>query len=143
MMLAWRLCKLGALADFDPYPMVRAAARYLIVQGCVHTAESDGRKTAAFRRRRWPANIAALVCASGMSRRKRGDEPPPTISAEYADYIESHVESLDRDQPRHPRARDQAALRPHQSRPIRTNRMPDEDPDHGTYLIHNRPPGER
>ena len=43
-MLAWRLHKAGALADFDPYPMVRGAARYLIDSRTRHTAGALGRK---------------------------------------------------------------------------------------------------
>ena len=34
-MLAFRLHKLGALGSFDPGPMVKAAARYLMVKGPV------------------------------------------------------------------------------------------------------------
>ncbi len=33
IMLAWRLHDAGALRNFDPYPMVRRAARYLIQEG--------------------------------------------------------------------------------------------------------------
>jgi len=38
-LLAWRLRRMGALGDFDPYPMVMKAAGYLISQGPVTPQE--------------------------------------------------------------------------------------------------------
>jgi glucoamylase len=140
VMLAWRLCKLGALADFDPYPMVRAAARYLIVQGCV-TPQERWEENSGLSPSTLASNIAALVCSSVFAS-QRGDESTSRYLAEYADYIESHVEAwtvtnhgtLVPGIKRH-----YVRINPAES----TNDMPDEDPDHGTVSIRNRPPGAR
>jgi glucoamylase len=44
IMLAWRLWKADALGDFDPYPMVKAAAGFLIRNGTLHSTGALGRE---------------------------------------------------------------------------------------------------
>src|SRR5262249_16468705 len=91
VMLAWRLRKAGALADFDPYPMVRSAARYLIEHGCV-TPQERWEENSGLSPSTLASNIAALVCASVFAA-ERGDEATSRYLGEYADFIESHVEA--------------------------------------------------
>jgi glucoamylase len=140
VLLAWRLRKVGALADFDPYPMVRAAARYLIVNGCV-TPQERWEENSGLSPSTLASNIAALVCASAFAA-ERGDEATARFLGEYADYIESHVESWT--------VTNNGVLMPGIKRHyVRINpaqvsgEMPDEDPDHGIVAIRNRPPNTR
>jgi glucoamylase len=140
VMLAWRLHKAGALAEFDPYAMVLKAADYLVRRGCV-TEQERWEENCGLSPSTLASNIAALVCAAGFAA-ERGDEATARYLAEYADYIESHVEAwtvtergfLVPDIRRH-------YIRINPQDP--TSAMPDEDPDHGPVQIRNRPPGAR
>jgi len=140
IILAWRLRGAGALADFDPYPMVRAAARYLIAHGCV-TPQERWEENSGLSPSTLASNIAALVCASAFAA-ERGDEATARYLAEYADFIESHVEAWT--------VTSNGVLVPGIKRhyvrinPAEVNaEMPDEDPDHGVVAIRNRLPGAR
>ncbi|MBV8771677.1 MAG: glucan 1,4-alpha-glucosidase [Deltaproteobacteria bacterium] len=138
IMLAWRLHKAGALAEFDPYAMVMAAADFLIRHGCV-TQQERWEENCGLSPSTLASNIAALVCAAGFAA-ERGDEATARYLAEYADYIEGHVEAWT--------VTEQGFLLPEIRRHyVRINpqdgasEMPDEDPDHGPVPIRNRPPG--
>src|SRR5713101_4374514 len=137
IMLAWRLHKAGALADFDPYPMVKTAAAFLIDRGSV-TPQERWEENAGLSPSTLASNIAGLVCAAGFAA-ERGDEATAGYLADYADYIESHVERWTVTQ--------HGFLVPEIRRHyIRINPqdpdtdIPDEDPDHGRVPIRNRPP---
>jgi glucoamylase len=140
VMLAWRLAQAGGLADFDPYPMVRAAARYLIHQGPV-TPQERWEENSGFSPSTLASNIAALICAAAFAR-ERGDEAGARFLEDYADFLETHVERWT--------VTSQGFLVPGIRRHyVRINPVApgdpeaDEDPDHGLVLIHNRQPGDQ
>jgi len=138
IMLAWHLHKAVALKDFDPYPMVRAAARYLISHGPA-TPQERWEENSGYSPSTLASNIAALICAACFAR-ARGDEATARFVEEYADFLESHVEAWT--------VTLNGTLVPGISRHyIRINPVdvndpsPDEDPDHGALALRNRPPG--
>ncbi|MBF6567299.1 MAG: glucan 1,4-alpha-glucosidase [Candidatus Binataceae bacterium] len=140
IMLAWRLSRGGGLADFDPYPMVRAGARYLIEQGPV-TPQDRWEENSGFSPSTLASNIAALICAAAFAR-DRGDEATAGFLEDYADFLDRHIEPWT--------VTRQGFLVPGISRHfVRINpiaagdNQPDEDPDHGQVLVHNRQSGER
>jgi glucoamylase len=139
IILAWRLREAGALGDFDPYPMVRAAARYLIEHGCV-TPQERWEENSGLSPSTLASNIAALVCASSFAA-ERGDDATAYYLAEYADFIEAHVEAWTV-------TKNGVLVRAIKRHFVRINpqviddSIPNEDPDHGLVPIRNRPPGE-
>ena len=60
------------MGAFDPYPMVLAAAGYLIHEGPA-TPQERWEENSGYSPSTLASNIAALVCASDLARR-RGDE---------------------------------------------------------------------
>jgi glucoamylase len=90
VVLAWRLWQAKALSDFDPYPMVKAAAAYLIRQGPV-TQQERWEENSGYSPSTLAVNIAALICAADFAR-SRGDGGTATFMEEYADFLESHIE---------------------------------------------------
>ena len=140
MMLAWRLHKIGALLDFDPYPMVRAGARFLIYHGPA-TEQERWEENSGFSPSTLASNIAALICAACLAR-ERGDVVTAKYLEEYADFLESHVEKWT--------VTNQGFLVPgihrHYVRitPAAPNDdHPNEDPDRLPITVHNRPPGSQ
>ena len=67
IMLAWRLWKAGALGDFEPYPMVKAAAGFLIRHGPV-TEQERWEENSGYSPSTLAASIAGLVCAADFAR---------------------------------------------------------------------------
>jgi glucoamylase len=90
IMLAWRLWKAGALEKFDPYPMVKAAARFLMERGPV-TQQERWEECSGFSPSTLAANIAACVCAADFAR-DRGEAQVAQFIEDHADFLESHVE---------------------------------------------------
>ncbi|MFQ6096586.1 MAG: glycoside hydrolase family 15 protein [Armatimonadota bacterium] len=138
IMLAWRLQEADALDGFDPYPMVRAGAAYLIRQGPM-TQQERWEENSGYSPSTLAASIAALICAADFAR-DEGDEATAVFLEEYADFLESHIEkwtvttagSLLPDVPRH-------YIRIH---PTDIDDVaPDEDPNHGVLEVANRRPG--
>ena len=78
------------LGNFDPYPMVTAAARYLMRQGPGHAAGALGREHRLLALDAG-GNIAALICAAELAR-DRGDAISARYLEEYADFLECHLE---------------------------------------------------
>jgi len=91
IMLAWRLHCAAALTDFDPYPMVRMAASYLINHGPA-TPQERWEENSGYSPSTLASNIAALICAAAFAR-LHGDEASARYLEEYADFLESHVET--------------------------------------------------
>ena len=126
-----------ALQDFDPYPMIAQAAAYLVRHGPV-TQQERWEEVSGYSPSTLASNIAALICAACFSR-ERGDEPTAKFLEDYADFLDSHVESWT--------VTTQGSLVPGISRHyIRIlpesvdNRQPEEDPNRGALTIANRPP---
>jgi glucoamylase len=91
IMLAWRLHRAGALGDFDPYPMVRMAARYLITHGPA-TPQERWEENSGYSPSTLASNIAALICAAEFAC-ERDDDATANYLFEYADFLESHIEA--------------------------------------------------
>ena len=140
IMLAWRLWKAGALQLFDPYPMVRAAVRYLIERGPI-TQQERWEECSGYSPSTLAASIAALICAADLAR-SRGETALAAFIEDHADFVESHVErwtvttqgTLVPDIPRH-----YIRILPLDIH----NSVPVEDPNTGNIILANRPPGEQ
>jgi len=139
-MLAWRLWKTGALEGVDPYPMVRSGAGFLIRHGPA-TQQERWEECGGYSPSTLAAVIAALTCAADFADSYH-DEEDAAFIRDYADFLESHVERWT--------VTTQGTLVPgiprHYIRisPVDINNPePNEDPNTGMLLIHNRPPGER
>ena len=140
IMLAWRLHRHGALGSFDPAPMVKAAARYLMEKGPV-TPQDRWEENSGYSPSTLAANITALICAAGLAR-DHGDEVTAKYLEEYADFLECHLEEWTVTK----QGTIVPAIKRHYIRinPVDPNEpQADEDPDHGIVLIKNRPPGSQ
>ncbi len=140
IMLAWRLWQLDALQDFDPYTMVLAAAGFLICQGPA-TQQERWEENSGYSPSTLAASIAALICAASFARH-RGDPATAVFLEEYADFMESHIESwtvttAGRILPEVPRH----YIRIHPT-DIRDS-APVEDPNCGLLVIPNRSAGQQ
>ncbi|HLK87794.1 MAG TPA: glycoside hydrolase family 15 protein [Candidatus Binataceae bacterium] len=91
IMLAYRMVRAGAtMGAFDPYPMVLAAARYLIHEGPI-TPQERWEENSGYSPSTLASNIAALICAAYLAD-ERGDAGTAQFLLGYADFLESHVE---------------------------------------------------
>jgi len=139
ILLAWRLHEAKALRDFDPYPLVVRAARYLIEHGPA-TPQERWEENAGYSPSTLASNIAALVCAAAFVR-ERDDPTTAAFLERHADFLACHVDAwtvtttgtLVPGIPRH-----FIRIRPVDP----SDPEPDEDPDRGVVAIRNRPPGE-
>ena len=139
MILAWRMWRAGGLYRFDPYPMVRAGAQFLICEGPV-TAQERWEEASGYSPSTLAASIAALICAADFAR-DRGDAALATFIEEHADYLESHIERWT--------VTRAGELVPGIARHyIRINPVAvddpvaPEDPDTGRLVLANQPPGQ-
>jgi glucoamylase len=137
ILLAWQIKRQNALQDFDPYPMIAHAAAYLVLHGPV-TQQERWEEVSGYSPSTLASNIAALICAACLFRERR-DEATAAFLEEYADFLNSHVESWT--------VTTQGSLVPGISRHyIRIlpesidNPQPEEDPNRGVLNITNRPP---
>lgn len=140
ILLAWRLDQAGALQEFDPYPMVRRAAGYLIRQG-PDTPQERWEEASGYSPSTLAVCIAALTCAAEFAR-QRGDDKSADFIQDYADFLNCHVEEWT--------VTTEGALHPEISRhyirihPVDPDDVrPNENPDQGTLAIANRPPDAR
>jgi glucoamylase len=91
LILAWQLQEHGAVRDFDPYPMVLKAARYLVERSPV-TPQERWEECAGYSPSTLAVCIAGLVCAAQFAR-QREDAVTARFLEDYADFLESHVEA--------------------------------------------------
>lgn len=138
ILLAWHLCELSALRDFDPYPMVLRAAGYLIREGPA-TPQERWEENSGYSPSTLAANIAALTCAACFAA-KHGDQATAQFIHEYADFLERHIEAWT--------VTTEGALVPGLRRhyirihPVDPrDPVPNEDPNTGLLMLRNRPPG--
>jgi glucoamylase len=140
VMLAWRVWKAGALADFDPYPMVKAAASFMIREGPA-TAQERWEEASGYSPSTLAAVIAALVCAADFAR-DRGEAAMAAFIEDQADFLESRIErwTVTRE------GRLVPGIPRHYIRilPVSLDDLsPEEDPERAWLAIANRPPGAR
>lgn len=140
IILAWRLQAAGALRNFDPYPMVLRAAKYLINHGPA-TQQDRWEENGGYSPSTLASNIAALTCAACFAR-EHNDEATAQFIQEYADFLECHIEAWT--------VTTEGTLVAGTSRHfIRINPVEvgdphaDEDPNRGGLTIRNRPPGSQ
>ncbi len=141
IMLAWRLWKADALANFDPFMTVKLACGYLIREGPA-TPQERWEEAGGYSPSTLASNIAALICAAEFFE-ARGDKPTAEFVRTYADFLESHVEKWT--------VTNQGTLVPGIARYyIRINpaissegARGDEDPDHGVLTLANQRPGDQ
>jgi glucoamylase len=138
ILLAWKLHEAKALRDFDPYPMVLRAARYLIERGPI-TPQERWEENSGYSPSTLASNIAALICAACMAR-EREDAALAEFLERHADFLECHVEAWT--------VTTEGTLVPGIARhfirigPVDpSDPEADEDPNRGLVPIRNRPPG--
>ncbi|HXY46764.1 MAG TPA: glycoside hydrolase family 15 protein [Thermoplasmata archaeon] len=138
ILLSWHLWHAGALDGFDPFPMVRRAARFLIERGPV-TQEDRWEEVGGFSPSTLAASIAALTAAAHITR-LHSDSRTANFIQEYADFLESHVERWT--------VTERGTLVPGTTRHYVRVRpaavddpTPDEGPDLGWVRLPNVPPG--
>lgn len=91
VILAYRLSAAKALQQFDPRPMVLAAAGALIAHGPM-TEQERWEENQGYSPSTLAANIASLVCAAYFAAQDLKDQDTAKFLLEYADFLESHVE---------------------------------------------------
>jgi glucoamylase len=138
ILLAWRLSKIGALGNFDPYGMVRRACAFLIREGPV-TAQERWEEARGYSPSTLAVHIVALICAADFFD-DRGDNHTAEFVRHYADFLESHIERWT--------VTTQGTLVPGITRhyirinPGNIQQCADEDPNYGTLILANQRPGD-
>jgi glucoamylase len=138
VLLARRLFEARAMNEVDLYPMVRRAARYLVVHGPV-TEQDRWEEISGYSPSTLSVTISALLVAAGAARR-RGELGAARFLQEYADFEEAHIErwtttskgTLVPGIPRH-----YVRIRPASV----NDPIAHEGPDLGTLRLPNLPPG--
>ena len=139
VLLAWRMWKHNALGNFNPFQMVSSACGFLIREGPI-TPQDRWEEARGYSPSTLAAHIAALVCAAEFFA-DRGDEMTAAFVRDYADFLESHIEQWT--------VTTEGELVPDITRHyIRVNPASavdgsDEDPNQGTLVLANQPPGAR
>jgi len=90
VILAWRLWQAQGLEDFDPLPMVKSAAAFLLRAGPT-TQQERWEEAAGYSPSTLAATIAALICAADLIK-ARDEGAVAHMLEEYADYLERHLE---------------------------------------------------
>ena len=90
IMLAWKLKQANALLQFDPWPMVKAAAGYLVRHGPA-TPQERWEENSGYSPSTLAAHISGLVCASCFAR-ERDDYELADYFIQHADFLEQHLE---------------------------------------------------
>ena len=139
ILLAWQLWKRGALGNFFPYDMIRRAAGFLMREGPI-TPQDRWEEASGYSPSTLAAHIAALICAAEFFDH-HGDHHTADFVRDYADFLESHIERWT--------VTTEGTLVPGIPRHyVRINPAvavdcADEDPNCGTLLLANQPPGAR
>jgi glucoamylase len=139
VLLAWRLWKRDALGTFNPYEMIRRAAGFLIREGPI-TPQDRWEEARGYSPSTLAVHIAALVCAAEFFE-DHGDQATAAFIRDYADFLESHIERWT--------VTTQGTLVPGITRhyiranPASAADCADEDPNCGTLVLANQPPGSR
>ena len=139
VLLAWRMWKHDALGNFNPFQMVSGACGFLIREGPI-TPQDRWEEARGYSPSTLAAHIAALVCAAEFFA-DRGDDMTAAFVRDYADFLESHIEQwtvttageLVPGIPRH-------YIRVNPASAVDGS---DEDPNQGTLVLANQPPGAR
>ncbi|MEA2175555.1 MAG: glucoamylase, partial [Blastocatellia bacterium] len=138
IMLAWRLHSLDLLSGFDPYPMVRAAAAYLIKRGPASPQER-WEEEAGLSPSTLAAQIAALVCAHELAE-ANGDQEAARLCQRTADYWATNIERWT--------FTNSGTLAGHSEYYVRLDPIDpdtlecDDDPNSGLIQLNNVPAGE-
>ena len=90
ILLAWRLDRENALADFDPYHLIKRGAGLSRPARDQRRHKRDGRNASGYSPSTMAACIAALICAACFLR-KRGESDTARFLEEYADFLVSHI----------------------------------------------------
>ena len=90
ILLAWRLQRADALRQFDPWPLVSRAARYVILHGPV-TSQERWEENSGYSPSTLATIIAGLVCAAEFARGRK-DALAADILLEYTDWLSAHLE---------------------------------------------------
>ncbi len=90
IILAWRLHRARALQQFDPYPLILRAARFLIDRGPA-TGQDRWEEIGGYSPSTLAVTIAALTCAAGMVR-EQGDGATARFIQDHADFLNCHIE---------------------------------------------------
>ena len=137
VLLTWRLWKNKALGNFLPFEMVRRACSFLIREGPI-TAQDRWEEARGYSPSTLAVHIAALICAAEFFD-DRGEHATAEFVRDYADFLESHIERWT--------VTTQGTLVPgirrHYIRvnPASAPDCADEDPNCGTLVLANQPPG--
>jgi glucoamylase len=91
ILLAGLLRRERALASFDPWPMVREAARFLVAYGPA-TQQERWEELGGYSPSTLASNVAALLVASSFAR-DAGDATAARFLEEHADYLEGRIEA--------------------------------------------------
>jgi glucoamylase len=137
VLLAWRLWKSNALGNFLPFEMVRLACGFLIREGPI-TAQDRWEEARGYSPSTLAVHIAALICAADFFD-YRSETNTAEFVRDYADFLESHIERWT--------VTTEGTLVPGISRhyirvnPTNSVDCADENPNCGTLLLANQPPG--
>jgi len=137
MLLVWHLRHEGALGGIEPFPITRAAARFLIERGPV-TEEDRWEEVGGFSPSTIATSIAALT-AFAHAHLLAADSRTVQFVQEYADFLESHLEPwtvTERGTLVPGTTRHYVRVRP----AAVTDPTPDEGPDLGWVKLPNLPP---
>jgi len=139
VLLTWRLWKNKALGNFLPFEMVRRACAFLIREGPV-TAQDRWEEARGYSPSTLAVHIAALICGAEFFD-DRGEHATAEFIRDYADFLESHIEPWT--------VTTEGTLVPEIRRhyirvnPASSLDCADEDPNCGTLVLANQPPGAR
>lgn len=89
ILLAWRLHQADALRQFDPWPLISRAVRYVILHGPV-TAQERWEENAGYSPSTLATVIASVVCAAEFARGRRNRFAGFLL--DYADWLAAHLE---------------------------------------------------
>lgn len=90
ILLAWRVQQADALRQFDPWPLVSRAARYVILHGPV-TSQERWEENSGYSPSTLATIIASVVCAAEFSRGRK-DTRAADFLLDYADWLVAHLE---------------------------------------------------